>query len=575
MTTEVTRSRADELERLLGDPARADNPFGFAATVAADERGQVAPGAERELQRYGLNAEFVPVAEGGRFARADELVDVLRVVCRRDPALAYGYGAGSLIASAPVWAAGRPGQRRAAADRLLAGGRIALAHSEPAPGDDPAPTGLSAGRDGDRLLLTGRQEIVDDPRRAGAFVLLARTDPAPGRHSHSQVLVDRSALPAGRFRDLPRLRGAGMRGVWFGGIEFDECPVGAGDLLGAPGDGLAIATCASQLAGTALPAMMTAVLDTGLRVTLDHVLRRRLYGAAAADLPVLRSMLAGAFADLLLGEAVASAGLRALHLLPGPSRVYAAAVRCALDKMLPATMNQLATVLGAQFYLRDGTPAIFQKLVRDLKPVAVGHVSRAACRMTILPQLPLFARRSWPAGEPVPDQVFRPGADLPGLDFGALRLGASGRDPIVPSLRALPADLGTGPALRGVRAAAGSFAERFRRLADRCAGLNPHDLSSPAGAATHDLAGQYVTVFAAACGAGVWRDAHQRGAGFLAEPDWLHAALARLDAAASGRPAPVLSPAVEERLFAELFRRHEAGLGFGLLERPPTPTPIP
>ncbi|MEU8389531.1 acyl-CoA dehydrogenase [Micromonospora sp. NPDC048843] len=568
MTTADVGSRADRLERLLGDPADADNPFGFAATLAADEREEVAPGAEQALTAYRLNAEFVPVAEGGRLDRADELVDVMRVLYRRDPALGLGYGASTLIAATNVWAAGDAAQRRAAAGLLLAGRRIAVAYHELAHGNDMAATEMSARRDGDRLLLHGRKEVVTNVARADALVLFARTDPAPGRRSHSQLLVDRAALPAGRHRELPRFRSVGMRGVQLGGIEFDDCPVDPASLLGAPGQGLETAMRSFQLTRTALPAMTTAVLDTGLRVTLDHVLRRRLYGRTAADLPVLRALLAGAFADLLLCEAIASAGLRALHLLPDQTSVYAAAVKYALATTLLDTMGQLATVLGAQFYLRDGEHAIFQKLARDLKPVAFGHVSRAACQMTILPQLPLLARRSWRDADPALDDVFRPGAELPPLDLGALRLSTSGRDRVLPSLPAGLSDLGSDPELRGVRELAELFAGRFRRLTGECAALTPRELAFPADATAYDLTGHYVTVFSAACGFGLWRDAHRRGAGFLGEPHWLHAALARLDAAAAGRPAPVLPTVVEHHLYAELLRRHEAGLGLGLVDRP-------
>jgi alkylation response protein AidB-like acyl-CoA dehydrogenase len=565
------QTRADELEHRLGDPGDPGNPLGFAAAVAADELDQVAPAAEEALTAYGLNAEFVPVAEGGRLNRMDELVDVMRTVYRRDPALGLGYGASSLIASVNVWATGDADQRRAAADHLLAGRRIAVAYHELAHGNDMASTDLAARADGGQLLLTGRKEIVTNIRRAEAFVLFARTDAATGRRSHSQILVERAALPTGRFRDLPRFRSVGMRGVQLGGIEFDDCPVDASGLLGAPGQGLETAMRSFQLTRTALPAMMTAIVDTGLRVTLGHLRSRELYGRTAADLPVLRAMLAGVFADLLLCEAVASTGLRALHLLPEAASTYAAAVKYTLATTLLDAMRTLSGVLGAQFYLRDSEHAIFQKLIRDIKPVAFGHVSRAACQMTILPQLPLLARRAWAPGAapgPVPGALFRPGGDLPPLDLGALRLSTGGRDRLLPSLAAGLAGLEADQELSGVRAEAAGFTRRFTGLTAACTALTPGDLAFPAAARVYDLSRDYAAVMAAASAFGTWRAANRAGDGFRGEPAWLHAALARLAATTDGRPAPALPPAVEEQLFDELLRRYRAGLGFGLTARP-------
>lgn len=404
---------ADELERRLGDPWDPANPFGFDRVLAADEREEMFGDGERALDDYGLNAEFVPAALGGRLTGMDRMVDVMRAVYRRDPCLGLGYGASSFIAAVNVWTAGDAVQQLTAADLLLANRKIACAYHELAHGNDMAGTELVARAVGDRLLLRGRKEVVTNIERADAVVLFARTDPGPGSRSHSLLLLEKATLPADRYNYLPRFRSVGMRGVQLGGMEFQDCLVDPSSLLGSPGRGLETAVRAFQLTRTALPAMMTGLLDTGLRVTLRHVLNRRLYGRPAAQLPQVRSVLVGAFADLLMCEAMAQAGLRALHLLPEETSVYAPAVKYALAKPLQDAMQQLAGVLGAEFYLRDGPHAVFQKLVRDIKPVAFAHIARAVCQATILPQLPLLARRSWRAGEPAPDALFRPGATLP------------------------------------------------------------------------------------------------------------------------------------------------------------------
>lgn len=76
----------DALEQRLGDPFDDANPVGFAALLRADERGEMCAAGERALDEHGLNADFVPIALGGRLSRIDDLVAALRAVYRRDPA---------------------------------------------------------------------------------------------------------------------------------------------------------------------------------------------------------------------------------------------------------------------------------------------------------------------------------------------------------------------------------------------------------------------------------------------------------------------------------------------------------
>ncbi|MFJ7192771.1 hypothetical protein [Streptomyces bacillaris] len=143
-TGPAARPGAAELERAFGDPWDPANPVGHAATVAADERDEVVAGGERLLDAYGLGAEFVPVGLGGRLDRLDRLVEVVRTVFRRDPALGRGYGAASFIAAVNVWSSGSDEQRRRLADLLLGGGRVATLYHELEHGNDLAGAAFAA-----------------------------------------------------------------------------------------------------------------------------------------------------------------------------------------------------------------------------------------------------------------------------------------------------------------------------------------------------------------------------------------------------------------------------------------------
>ncbi|MDX3748771.1 acyl-CoA dehydrogenase [Streptomyces sp. AK08-02] len=566
MTAEsgLAPKRADELEHLLGRLSDPDSPTGATAILAADEQAETLTAGETLLHSYGLNAEFVPPALGGRLERADHLAEVMRTLYRRDPALGLGYGASSLIAGVTLWTAGDEQQTGHAARLLLAGRRIAIAFHELAHGNDMAGTEFAATAAPDGLRLSGRKEVVTNIARADAMVVLARTDPRPGPRGHSLVLVDRANTDPARLTDLPRFGTVGMRGVQLGGLAFDELPVPASAVLGPVGSGLETALKALQITRTVLPAMASGILDTGLRIAVDHLTRRRLYGSPATALPHVRSVLAGVFADLLRAEALGAVGARALHVVPGSASVYASAVKFELSRLLLSAMDRLAELLGAHFYLREGPTALFQKLLRDLAPVGFGHIARAACQMSLLPQLPLLARRTWARpGTEAPADLFALARPLPPLPYDRLALHAAGRDPVMGSLAAL-ADASWAPEHDDLRATLRDDHAELAELAAACEGLSPVDLGVDARPEHYGMVTRYVRLLSRTACTQVWR--HAPPESFLAGPAWLRAALWR-SAPGPHRPGP-LPDQVEEALFAELLDRQDTGRSFGLTGRP-------
>jgi alkylation response protein AidB-like acyl-CoA dehydrogenase len=555
----------DIVERAFGDPWDNGNPVGFAALLRADERQEMSAAGEELLDGIGLNAEFVPVRLGGRFTQVDRLAEVMRAVFRHDPCLGLGYGASSFIASVNVWAAGTAAQHRTMADLLLGGRKVASCYHELRHGNDFSRAEFMATPVPGGWRLNGRKEVVTNIQRAAAMVLFTRTSADPGSRSHSQFLVPKAALEAGTLRYLPRFPSSGMRGVQLGGAEFTDCDIPADFLLGRPGQGIETALCSFQLTRSALPSMLAGCLDTGLRTAVGCARERRLYGGAAADLPHVRAALTGAFADLLIVDSFCTVVTRALHLLPEQTSVFASAVKYLVSGLLMDAMAELAGVLGAQSYLRDGPYAIFQKHARDLPPAGFGHASRGACLVTILPQLPRLARHAWRSGEPAPPALFRIGGELPPLDFGQLAAGGAAADGLAGSLRAIGREHPAG----AVGRLAARFAAELDGLAGACAALRPRELTIDASPAARKLAARYATVLAAAACLSVWWHNQDHPSAFLRDDAWVVAALHRLARYLGGPPAITdgeadAATAVLER---ETLARHEGRRAFDLSNR--------
>jgi alkylation response protein AidB-like acyl-CoA dehydrogenase len=568
----LIQQRVADLERRLGDPGDADNPLGLDALLAADERGELLAEAEQALADFRLNAEFVPTELGGRLDRIDTLGRVLRGVFRRDASLGLGYGATTFLAAIAIWAAGTPEQQRRVADLLLAGGRLAIAYHELAHGNDFVRNEFRATPTADGFVMSGEKHVINNVERAEALVLFSRTEDTVGSRSHSVLLVDKAAVPADRYSYLPRYETVGVRGCRNAGVRFTDCPLPADALVGKLGDGVELALRSFQITRSVLPSMILGGGDTALRTAVSFALDRKLYHRSVLEIPHARATVVGAFSDLLISDCLALTATRAVHLVPEATSVYAAAVKYLLPKLLTDTAYDLSIVLGANFYVRDGAYGAFQKHVRDLPMISLGHAGTAACQATIIPQLPRLARTAWFSGKPAPEGLFRVRDGLPPLDPARLVL-VAGSDALIASLdgaaEAIAGAAGSraGEYADALTALAAALEDELRSLQSECRDMSPKDRTVLASPKAYAIADRYTLLLAGAACLGVWRHQEPQDDPFLASPAWLAAALTRL-VKRLGHPLPKLPDGWEDQLLDEVLNRYHEGRSYDLYDTP-------
>ncbi|WP_329465266.1 acyl-CoA dehydrogenase [Streptomyces sp. NBC_01431] len=557
------RRRAERLEFRFGDPCDPANPLGFSALLAADGDGELLAAAEELLDGEGFGAELVPVALGGRLRDADQLMRMLRPVFRRDVALAFGYGITSLFAAAPVFAAGCASQRESVARLLASGGRAAIVHRSLAHGTAMLRGELTAMQYSDGYVLDGRKDVVINAERAGAIVAYVRTDPAPGPASHSVFLLDPGQLPPDGVRLLRRRPTTGMRGCRFAGYEFDECEVPGGALVGEPGAGVRLSLRTFQLNRTLITGAVLASVDTVLRAAVRAALAGGTLGRRQ------RGVLAGVFADLLAGDAMATAVLRALSLLPGAAHLAAAELKYLVPDLLRDDLEELATVLGAGGYSRDTDQGMLGKLLRDLPAAGLGHAGTASCQAVVIPQLPLLARDFWGREAEPPAALFRTAEPVPHLDLGGLEV-AGGGDFLAASLTACAGRLADSrdedPYANVLRTMAAAFHADLLAVREACLGIEPGDRAALASPATAALADRHSVLSAAGAALATWEH-HRPTATFLADPAWLVLALHRYGRRL-GLTLPPPPPDCVDRVAEELLARFRAGRSFDLHDAP-------
>jgi alkylation response protein AidB-like acyl-CoA dehydrogenase len=110
--------------------------------------------------------------------------------------------------------------------------------SEPDAGSDLASLRTRAERDGDEFVVTGHKVWTSYSDMADWCLLLARTDPDVPRHRGLSAFAIRMDQPGVEQRPLRMINGISRE---FGEVLFDGARVPAGNMIGSPGEGWALA----------------------------------------------------------------------------------------------------------------------------------------------------------------------------------------------------------------------------------------------------------------------------------------------------------------------------------------------
>jgi alkylation response protein AidB-like acyl-CoA dehydrogenase len=110
--------------------------------------------------------------------------------------------------------------------------------SEPGAGSDLASLTTTATRDGNDYVITGRKIWTSYSDVADWCLLLARTDPDVPRHRGLSAFVVSMRQPGIEQRPLKMMNGVSTE---FGQVLFDGAKVPADQMVGAPGEGWALA----------------------------------------------------------------------------------------------------------------------------------------------------------------------------------------------------------------------------------------------------------------------------------------------------------------------------------------------
>jgi len=340
------------------------------AVAWAKTQGEVAHGEDfaahcrsivASLGAAGLLEAIVPQDDEPFDARS---LCILREALTYEDALFDALFAMQGIGTLAIRKHGTPEQK----ERYLPGHRdgsrvAAFALTEPEGGSDVASTATTARRTDDGWIIDGRKTLISNAGFADQYLVIARTGEAPGAKGLSVFIVDADApgISFGEPIDFIAQHPAAP-------VTFEECRIGAGALVGEPGQGMAVAMGAFDVFRPSVGAAAVGLARRAMAEALRRVRTRILFGNIMAEQQGVQMMVADMASDL---DTAALSVYRAawIHDVRGDLTPYAASMAKLVASEAAGRVVDKAVQLSGGAGVTRGN--LIEKLYREVRAMRI------------------------------------------------------------------------------------------------------------------------------------------------------------------------------------------------------------
>jgi acyl-CoA dehydrogenase len=237
---------------------------------------------------------------------------------------------------------------------------------------------MTAVRDGDAYILNGEKTWISNGGIADVYTLFARTGEAPGARGLSAFILP-ADLPG--FEIAERLQVIAPHPL--ATLRFTDCRVPASAMLGAPGQGFAIAMSVLDVFRSTVAAAALGFARRALDEALQRVTARQVQGKPLADLQMVQGHIADMAVDV---DASALLIYRAAWLKDqGAPRVTREA---AMAKLFATDHAQMVIDKAVQLFGGDGVRhgMMVESLYREIRALRIYEGASDVQRVVIARQ---------------------------------------------------------------------------------------------------------------------------------------------------------------------------------------------
>jgi alkylation response protein AidB-like acyl-CoA dehydrogenase len=254
--------------------------------------------------------------------------------------------------------------------------------SEADAGSDVAAMRCRAVRDGDHYVLSGTKYWITNAGVSNTYTVFAKTDPDAGHRGISCFVVEADwGVKVAKLEHK-----MGLRGSPTGEVVFDDVRVPVGNLVGAEGQGFAIAMHTLDRSRPTIGAQAVGIAQGAVDHAAQYMTQRRAFGQPIAEFQGLRFMLA----DMAMRtEAARTLVYRACSVVDagdpdGELSMLGAMAKCFASDTAMAVTTDAVQLLGGYGYTTDFPT---ERFMRDAKITQIYEGTNQIQRVVIAKRL--------------------------------------------------------------------------------------------------------------------------------------------------------------------------------------------
>lgn len=230
---------------------------------------------------------------------------------------------------------------------------------------------------GEGFILTGSKMFTTNGGVADLFVVLARTETPDAPKEFSLLLVERQT--AGFSVGPPRLR-MGLNGVASRDLVFQDCRVPGENLLGKPGEGLALTKATAAFAMLGAAAVSLGVAEAALQASIQHARTRTIGGQPLAAHQAVQGLVAAMKADVASSRSLVHETARGWDPSVAGPTAEAFTAKLVASEMAVRVADRALQVHGGHGYARE---LPIERYYRDARGLTLHFMTAEMLRINI------------------------------------------------------------------------------------------------------------------------------------------------------------------------------------------------
>lgn len=306
----------------------------------------------QEMRDLGLFGLSIPEEYGGLGLNMTEEAALIFEIGRAAPAFRSIFATNVGIGSQGIVIDGTDAQKAAYLPRIATGELIgSFALTEPDVGSDAGSVRTTAVRDGDTYVLNGTKRFITNAPLAGAFTVMARTDPAQKGAAGVSAFVVEAGAP-GLSTGKPEKK-MGQQGAHVCDVIFEDCRIPATALIGGvEGMGFKTAMKVLDKGRLHIAAACVGLAERIIDDMMDYAVSRKQFGRPIADFQMLQVMFADSRAEAYAARAMVEDAARRRDA-GGDVSTLASCAKMFASEMVGRVADRNVQVHGGAGYIRE------------------------------------------------------------------------------------------------------------------------------------------------------------------------------------------------------------------------------